>query len=102
MRSKIDAFLFCQSREAGDAMAGQLENDSVIRKVFRLQGKVTERLMPTHILNEISEKTEADYVLLCLKDPVCKVDLTDPFTLDQLLNSFGSDRVNFCLFSTHF
>ena len=27
-----------------------------------------ERLMPTHILNEISEKTEADYVLLCLKD----------------------------------
>ena len=68
MRSKIDAFLFCQSREAGDAMAGQLENDSVIRKVFRLQGEVTERLMPTHILNEISEKTEADYVLLCLKD----------------------------------
>ena len=41
-------------------------------------------------------------VLLCLKDPVCKVDLTDPFGLNYLLNSFGSNRVNLRLFSTHF
>ncbi|MBR1400069.1 MAG: DUF4922 domain-containing protein [Prevotella sp.] len=68
MRSKIDAFFFCRNADAKCAVARHLEDSYVIRRLFWIDGEVTERLMPSRILSEMAELIDADYALFYLKD----------------------------------
>ena len=66
MRERIDAFLFGDERSQASTIE-QLRENGVLNRVHLLQGEVTERLMPSAVLQEIGELATADFVLLCLK-----------------------------------